>query len=248
MSNNFYHEALESDTLDEMTKAFGALIENKQGLIDGHEVRVAMMGYQLAKKLSLPKAKCEILAISCLMHDIGKLFLPVYLFTTEGAYSVEEYAEMKKHTTMGANVFSKAGIEPVKTTRIVVLYHYEQWSKMGYPEREIKGANSFLKIEPELLETARVVTLYHHEQWNGMGYPEGLKGKNIPIEARITSVVDVYDSLLTPRPHRSNWTTEETVNYLMDNRGIIFEPEILDIFLNNIEVFDAIRKNNPDAK
>ena len=80
----------------------------------------------------------------------------------------------------------------------------------------------------------------------GLDILRDLRGIKIPIEARITSLVDVYDALLSDRSYRGMWTKEEAVQYLKDNRGVIFDPEILDVFLINVEDFDAIRKNHPD--
>lgn len=71
----------------------------------------------------------------------------------------------------------------------------------------------------------------HHERWDGSGYPRGLAGDEIPLAARIFSVVDVYDALTTDRPYRKAWPQEKVISYLQENSGIQFDPTIVDEFL-----------------
>jgi len=71
----------------------------------------------------------------------------------------------------------------------------------------------------------------HHEHWDGSGYPRGLRGEQIPLSARIFSVVDVWDALLSNRPYRKAWPREKVVTYLRDVAGTILDPKIVDIFL-----------------
>lgn len=73
---------------------------------------------------------------------------------------------------------------------------------------------------------------YHHERWDGSGYPEGLKGNDIPLAARIFAVVDVWDALLSNRPYRKAWSNDEVVNYLRENSGKLFDPEVVESFLS----------------
>ena len=74
----------------------------------------------------------------------------------------------------------------------------------------------------------------HHERWDGNGYPRGLKGKEIPLAARIFSVIDVWDALLTNRPYRDAWDTKTIVDYLRNETEARFDPEIIEIFLKMI--------------
>jgi len=82
------------------------------------------------------------------------------------------------------------------------------------------------------LRSATTIPFYHHEKWDGTGYPVGLKGENIPIEARIFTVIDVWDALLSDRPYRKGWAKGKVLQYIEDNKGIYFDPEIADIFLD----------------
>jgi len=81
------------------------------------------------------------------------------------------------------------------------------------------------------LNEALNIPHYHHEKWDGSGYPNGLKGKMIPLEARIFAVVDVWDALSCDRPYRTAWPREKVLNYIKEQSGIHFDPEIVDIFL-----------------
>ena len=80
---------------------------------------------------------------------------------------------------------------------------------------------------PFLQETLPVIR-YHHERWDGSGYPLGLREKDIPIQARIFAVADVFDALTSKRSYREKSTPEEALQYLRDQAGILFDPVIVD--------------------
>jgi putative two-component system response regulator len=82
------------------------------------------------------------------------------------------------------------------------------------------------------LQLAAQVALSHHECWNGSGHPHGLAGQQIPLFARIVTVADVYDALLSQRPYKPAWDECAVAEEMRKQRGIKFDPEILDIFLN----------------
>ena len=85
------------------------------------------------------------------------------------------------------------------------------------------------------LQSALDIPFCHHEWWNGEGYPRGLIGEEIPLSARIFSVVDVWDALTSDRPYRAAWTPERTLNYLQDGSGKQFEPRVVEAFLSLIK-------------
>lgn len=86
------------------------------------------------------------------------------------------------------------------------------------------------KSIPEIAHIAYHI-LYHHERYDGKGYPHGLKGDDISLINRIFSVVDIYENLNRNKLHRSSFTEKESYNYLKNNRGKLFDPEIVDLFL-----------------
>jgi len=85
------------------------------------------------------------------------------------------------------------------------------------------------------LRQALDIPYCHHEKWDGTGYPRGLKGKEIPITARIFAVVDVYDALTSDRPYRKGLSREKTLAYIREQSGQHFDPEVVEIFLKVID-------------
>ena len=83
----------------------------------------------------------------------------------------------------------------------------------------------------ELMSTARDVALRHHERWDGGGYPDGLKGEEIPLEARIVAIADVFDALLSVRPYKPAWPIEKAMQYMRESSGSHFDPSLLGTFL-----------------
>lgn len=83
------------------------------------------------------------------------------------------------------------------------------------------------------------IVRHHHEQWNGRGYPDGLKGEQIPVTARIMSVVDCFDSVREDRPFRRGMSREEAVALLQRGSRTLFDPRIVELFIENLPRFEA---------
>ena len=75
------------------------------------------------------------------------------------------------------------------------------------------------------------IVRHHHENWNGTGYPAGISGVDIPIGARILSVVDCFDALTSDRPYRPRLSVEDATKILVDRRGSMYDPMVVDAFL-----------------
>ena len=110
------------------------------------------------------------------------------------------------------------------------------------------GANTLKEVirkypDNRLLEMGISITNYHHEWWDGTGYPEGLKGTDIPLSARIMAVADVYDALRSKRVYKEAYTHEEAVTIIKEGRGTQFDPDIVDVLLENQDEFDYVFKN-----
>jgi HD-GYP domain-containing protein (c-di-GMP phosphodiesterase class II) len=86
-----------------------------------------------------------------------------------------------------------------------------------------------------LEKTTLDCVIHHHERWNGQGYPEGLMGEEIPLAARIVSIVDVWDALSTQRPYKRAFSQEEVRDVLLKERGRQFDPELIDLFFEVLE-------------
>ncbi len=85
--------------------------------------------------------------------------------------------------------------------------------------------------EDEYLEIARNIAKYHHERYDGTGYPDGLKGEEIPIEARIMALADVYDALVSERVYKKAFSKEEAIKIIGECSGTQFDPELAALFL-----------------
>jgi len=87
----------------------------------------------------------------------------------------------------------------------------------------------------QYLQPALDIPYCHHEKWDGSGYPRNLKGKEIPLAARIFAVVDVFDALTSDRPYRTAWEKEQALQYIREESGTHFDPEIVKHFLDLID-------------
>jgi putative nucleotidyltransferase with HDIG domain len=83
----------------------------------------------------------------------------------------------------------------------------------------------------DYLQAALEIPYCHHEKWDGSGYPRGLRGEEIPLSARMFTVVDVYDAMISDRPYRKSMSLEDVIAYLKDQSGSHFDPNVLNVFL-----------------
>ena len=103
-------------------------------------------------------------------------------------------------------------------------------------------------LEPiAYLRPALEIPYCHHERWDGKGYPQGLKGEGIPRTARIFTVVDVWDALVSDRPYRTRWESERVCSYLSENAGVLFDPEVVTAFLKILGGEEHLASDPPNA-
>lgn len=88
----------------------------------------------------------------------------------------------------------------------------------------------------EYLRPALDIPCYHHEKWDGSGYPYGLKGKQIPLAARIFALADVYDALSSDRSYRAAWPKERVIEHIRSGSGSHFDPDVVEVFLREIQM------------
>jgi HD-GYP domain-containing protein (c-di-GMP phosphodiesterase class II) len=101
-----------------------------------------------------------------------------------------------------------------------------EWSEMQqhpYFSHSILGQVEYLQEEAEIVYC-------HHERYDGMGYPRGLRGAEIPLEARIFSVADAYDAMVSPRPYRQTLSHEQAVQEVLRHGGTQFDPQVVAAF------------------
>jgi len=108
------------------------------------------------------------------------------------------------------------------------------------------GADLLSDHESVLVQLAASIALSHHEHWDGNGYPRKLAAESIPIEGRITSICDVFDALTSSRPYKEAWPIEKAVDFIKSKAGTQFDPNLVDLFIENLDKFVAIKKQYLD--
>jgi len=188
------------------------------------------------------------------MRESKNQILVSYDSTLEGWSKALEYRneETKGHTDRVLELMLKAarelGIEESKMDHIRRGALLHDIGKMGIPDMILNKPHALTEEEQrimqqhpvyacemlkdiEFLKPALNIPYCHHEHWDGSGYPQGLKGEEIPIEARIFALVDAWDAITTDRPYRSAMTKDEAVNTIRSEIGSHFDPEIAERFL-----------------
>lgn len=150
------------------------------------------------------------------LHDLGKIAIPDSILLKPGKLDDEEWQVMKTHAAIGASVLETA---------------IENEKREGGQTHE------------DVLVVGKNIAAGHHEWWDGAGYPLGIKGEDIPLEARIMALADVYDALTAPRPYKKVWTHEEAMAYIVEHSGSKFDPAIVNAFLARQDEFRAIAQN-----
>jgi len=105
------------------------------------------------------------------------------------------------------------------------------------------GAAILNNPKSPIIEGARQIALFHHEKWNGRGYPHGITGEDIPINARIVAVCDTFDALTSKRPYKMPYPIDVSCDIINKGRGVDFDPDLVDLFLKNIEGFIKIKES-----
>ena len=102
----------------------------------------------------------------------------------------------------------------------------DEWALMKkHPEYAYEMLYPIKYLRPSL-----DIPYCHHEKWDGSGYPRGLKGEEIPVEARIFAVVDVWDALCSDRPYRPAWPKEKIIEHIRSLSGTHFDPKVVEVF------------------
>ena len=175
----------------DVVRALATSLEVRDPYTHGHGHRVAALSVMIGQQLRLKPARLRALAQGALLHDVGKIGVPDDVLCKPGSLTESEFAEIKKHPTLGAHMLASA----------------------------FSGS-----IE-------RAVIRHHHEWYDGTGYPDGLRGAQIPFEARIAAVADVYDALRSNRAYRAAWEREQTRDLIRRESGTHFDPTCVDALL-----------------
>lgn len=117
----------------------------------------------------------------------------------------------------------------------------------------VMGARLFENATQDVDMLAHTIALHHHQKWNGSGYTGSdkhplLSGTDIPLEARITAIADVYDALISRRCYKEAWDVKDALDILRNDSGSHFDPELVDVFMEIHDVITAICKRFPDLE
>ncbi|OMF38715.1 histidine kinase [Paenibacillus sp. FSL H8-0548] len=194
-----------------MLKVLAISCEIRDPGIEQHLVRVRELTERFTHfhnerlQLGWPEELVNRIAHSSILHDIGKSGIPEGILYKPGPLAYYERNIVEMHTQIGVDIIDKI-----------------------YSELNDELFTQELKLGKNII-------LYHHEKWDGSGYPHQLYGEDIPIEARIVSIVDVFDALTSIRPYKEKWSEERALSYISEQRGQHFDPELVDSFLALME-------------
>jgi len=191
-----------------------------------HVNRVGSYSVEIYKRWGVahdvPKAEVDafkdILQMSAMLHDIGKIGIPDAILRKPGPLDEAERETMKLHVLLGACYFEDPHSEWDTLAREISLNHHEKWDGSGYP-----GAVADLTLD------------------RLPGLP-GKKGREIPLSARIVAVADVYDALSSKRAYKDAWEEDRVLHHMREETGRHFDPEIVGIFFEIYDVIKAIRQ------
>jgi putative two-component system response regulator len=112
----------------------------------------------------------------------------------------------------------------------------------------LQQAEAALPCKDPGLQVAKEVTLSHHEHWDGQGYPQGLQGANIPPAARIFALADAYDAMCSAKVYKPALSHEQAVAHIAQERGVQFDPDVVDAFMACAPTMLAIRQRYADTE
>jgi response regulator RpfG family c-di-GMP phosphodiesterase/transcriptional regulator with GAF, ATPase, and Fis domain len=233
--DNFIESYAILKNIDEIVKLEGRLIQNEKMIKENQKKTIKTFatllaardddtGNHLLRIEEYTRSLCAAMA-----HD--EKYKPFFK-----KYSIEDIADASILHDVGKisiqdNILQKPGkLDP------------EEWKIMKthtlYGAKTLNVANR--GIHYDYLILGESIAHYHHERWDGTGYPEGLSGEEIPLEARIVAVVDVYDALRVKRTYKEAKSHEETIELIISLGGTFFDPHIIEIFENVHADFKAI--------
>lgn len=164
------------------------------------------------------KSRKDVLRISAMLHDVGKVAISDSILKKPARLDMKEFETMKMHTVFGARLFESDQSEWDELSAIISLNHHEKWDGTGYP-----GHMDCMTCETPLPGP-------------------GKKGEDIPIEARIVALADVYDALISRRVYKEAWDENQVLEYIRGESGKHFDPDVVDAFFEIYEVIKAIRE------
>lgn len=154
--------------------------------------------------------------------------------------------------SMAYEISKSLGIKGIELENIHIAAHLHDIGKIGVPDKILNKKGKLLTHEWEYIKThpkigfdilsksnrlkhISKIVLYHHERWDGKGYPKGLSQMDIPLGSRIIAVCDSIDAMTSNRPYREAMSFEECINEILINKGLMFDPVIVEHIEDNLE-------------
>lgn len=207
----------------------GSLAEYRHPETGQHVVRVGYYSRLIAEAMGLDREFQEMLFLAAPLHDIGKIAIPDRILLKRGLLSAAETAIMRRHCELGERILR--GRAPFGPWRPGPL------GPLGQTGAECNP----------LLDKAAVIALAHHERWDGSGYPQGLAKEQIPLEARIVAIADVFDALTSERPYRPALERDDALRIILEEKGGQFDPQVHAAFFRALEDLHQVRKQWLDS-
>lgn len=203
----------------EVVQCLAKVGEYRDNATGQHVMRVGRYAEIIARQMGFDKEFVGRIRQAAPLHDIGKVGVSDAILLKPGKLDAVEYAQMQKHCGYGLEVCGAPAIE----------------SDVPFKSHAQPGAPIGRQGTSPLLRMAGVIAMTHHEKWDGLGYPQGLVGEEIPMEGRITAIADVFDALTSKRPYKPALPLEECLAVIRENRGIAFDPAVVDAFFDRID-------------
>jgi putative two-component system response regulator len=195
-----------------------------------HVIRVGRCAAIVASELGHSSQQSAMLEMAAQLHDIGKIGIPDAILLKPAKLSLEETLVMRKHCEYG-----KAIIEPTSASEAELARKY---AELGLIANQL--------VDSPVLRMAADIAISHHERVDGSGYPFGIRGDSIPLEGRITALVDVFDALHSLRPYKPAYETGKCLEIVNAGRGTEFDASVLDAFVSRIKDIDTVYLENAD--
>ena len=231
--NKAYQENLESlvrertaeveKTRRQIMQRLSRAAEFKDNETGRHVVRVGEISALIGRAVGLSPEECDMLRECAPLHDLGKIGIPDAILLKPGPLTPGEWEVMQRHCLFGCEILGPLGS----------LRDAHDWCSEPLPPTRGTDHNP-------LLDLARTLALLHHERWDGQGYPFGLEGEDIPLEARIVAVVDVYDALRSTRAYKEAFSEEQSLESLRQGSGTQFDPHIVKVFFMHLGTIRTI--------
>ncbi len=185
---------------------------------EAHLKRMSNYCALLAEAYGMTPEECDRIRIASITHDIGKIGVPEAVLLKPGTLTSAEFEMMQNHTNLGHSILVAA-------------------------DESLAGDDP---ASAEVVQMAATIAMNHHERYDGSGYPMARHRDSIPLEGRIAIIADIFDAMTSRRVYRPALPVDEAVSFLRNQRELIFDPDLADLFIDRMDAVMQIRDQFPD--